>query len=90
MEASVKPRLRIMAEVHPEGNPHSSFYPQISDSSFNLILQASPNLEVLEGEIRQRIPEVEVFPVYHKRNGKHIVFQFRGTSSKNISLRKYL
>jgi hypothetical protein len=27
-KASVRPRLRIMAEVHSEGNPHSSFYPE--------------------------------------------------------------
>ena len=24
-KASMRPRLRIMAEVHPEGNPHSGF-----------------------------------------------------------------
>jgi len=36
--ASVRPRLRIMAEVHAEGNPHGKFYPEITEGSFNLIL----------------------------------------------------
>jgi len=88
-KASVKPRLRIMAEVHSEGNPHSSFYPQISDGSFNLILQASPNASALRRDLPQKIPEVEVFSIYHKRNGEHIVFQFPAMS-RNISLGKYL
>ncbi len=87
-KASVKPRLRIMAEVHSEGNPHSSFYPEISDGSFNLILQASPNASALKRNLPQRIPEIEVFSIHHKRNGEHIVFQFRGVPG-NRSLGKY-
>jgi len=88
-KASVRPRLRIMAEVHSEGNPHSSFYPQISDGSFNLILQASPNASALRRDLPQEIPEVEAFSIFHKRNGEHIVFQFPAMS-RNISLGKYL
>jgi len=76
-KASVRPRLRIMAEVHPEGNPHSKFYPKITEGSFNLILQSSPEAKELEKEILTSIPEIEVFPIFHKRNGEHIVFQFR-------------
>lgn len=75
--ASVRPRLRIMAEVHPEGNPHSKFYPEITEGSFNLILQASPEVKKLEKEVSTHIPEIEVFSIFHKRNGVHIVFQFR-------------
>ena len=75
--ASVKPRLRIMAEVHPEGNPHSTFYPEITEGGFNLILQSSPNIREAEKEITTQIPEIEVFPILHKRNGEHFVFQFR-------------
>jgi len=75
--ASVRPRLRIMAEVHPEGNPHSAFYPEISESSFNLILQASPSIKQLEKELCSEIADLEVFSVHHKRNGEHIVFQYR-------------
>jgi hypothetical protein len=75
--ASVKPRLRIMAEVHPEGNPHSSFYPEILEGSFALILQASQSTKGLERKLCLEIPEIEVFSVHHKRNGEHIVFQFK-------------
>jgi len=75
--ASVRPRLRIMAEVHSEGNPHSKFYPEITENSFNLILQSTPQVKELEKELSTRIPEIEVFPIFHKRNGKHIVFQYR-------------
>ena len=75
--ASVKPRLRIMAEVHPEGNPHSKFYPEITEGSFNLILQSSPEVKELEKELSAHIPEIEVFSIFHKRNGEHIVFQYR-------------
>ena len=75
--ASIRPRLRIMAEVHSEGNPHSKFYPEITEGSFNLIFQSSPQVKELEREISTHIPEIDVFSIFHKRNGKHIVFQFR-------------
>ena len=75
--ASVRPRLRIMAEVHPEGNPHSKFYPEITEGSFNLILQSSPEAKKLEKEVSTHIPEIEVFSIFHKRNGEHIVLQYR-------------
>ena len=84
--ASVKPRLRIMAEVHPEGNPHSSFYPEITEGSFNLILQSSSQVDEIKGEIRTQIPEIDVFSIYHKRNGEHIVFQL----GKEKHLTRYL
>jgi hypothetical protein len=76
-KASVKPRLRIMAEVHPEGNPHSNNYPEITNGSFNLILQSSPEVNELEKEISRQVPEIEVFSIFHKRNGEHRVFQFK-------------
>jgi len=59
-KASVKPRLRIMAEVHSEGNPHSSHY-DIPEGSFNLILHASS----VSGDLEARICKVldcEIFP----------------------------
>jgi len=76
-KASVRPRLRIMAEVHPEGNPHSKFYPKITEGSFNLILQSSPEMKELDREISAMVPEVEAFSIFHKRNGEHRVFQFK-------------
>jgi len=84
--ASVRPRLRIMAEVHPEGNPHSTFYPEITQGSFNLILQASADVKKIEKELFAQIPEIEIFSVHHKRNGEHRVFQFR----KGTRLSKFL
>ena len=76
-KASVRPRLRIMAEVHSEGNPHSSFYPEISEGSFNLILQATPSVKSLEKELCSKTPQIKVFSIHHKRNGEHIVFEFK-------------
>ena len=84
--ASIRPRLRIMAEVHPEGNPHSKFYPEIMEGSFNLILQSSPEARELEKELSVHIPEVEVFSIFHKRNGEHTVFQY----SKEKRLTQFL
>jgi len=75
-KASVRPRLRIMAEVHPEGNPHGASYPEITEGSFNLILQSSPEVKELEKELSTHVPEIEVFSIFHKRNGEHRVFQF--------------
>ena len=75
-KASIRPRLRIMAEVHPEGNPHSIFYPQISAKSANLIISASSIDEEFINEVSRRIPDISVFTVNHKRNGEHIVFQY--------------
>jgi len=85
-KASVRPRLRIMAEVHPEGNPHSKFYPEITEGSFNLILQSSLEVKELQKELSSNIPEIETFSIFHKRNGEHTVFQFK----KGRSLTKYL
>jgi len=76
-KASVRPRLRIMAEVHPEGNPHSKFYPEIVEGSFNLIVQLSQEAKKLEDELTTEVPEIEVFSILHKRNGEHRVFQFK-------------
>lgn len=74
-KASVRPRLRIMAEVHSEGNPHSSFYPEILESSFNLIIHKSLFMSELEERLTYEVPQLCVFAIQHKRNGEHIVFQ---------------
>jgi hypothetical protein len=75
-----------MAEVHPEGNPHSNHYPEITNGSFNLILQSSPEIKELEKELSRQIPEIEIFSILHKRNGEHRVFQFK----KGTRLTKFL
>jgi hypothetical protein len=76
-KASVKPRLRIMAEVDPHGNPHGEFYPEITPGSFNLILQASSETKETEKELSALLPRIEIFSIRHKRNGEHRVFQLR-------------
>jgi hypothetical protein len=75
-KASVRPRLRIMAEVHSEGNPHSSFYPEVSERSLNFIVGAPAYKKEVAEAISQKIPEIEEFTIQHKRNGEHVVFQF--------------
>ncbi len=76
-KASVRPRLRIMAEVHSEGNPHSSVYHQICEGSFNLIIHEALFTKELEEKLCSEVPEVEQLVIKHKRNGEHIVFQFK-------------
>lgn len=76
-KASVRPRLRIMAEVHAEGNPHSSHYPEISERSVNLIIQTSAFDEKIKEFISKKVSNIQAFKIQHKRNGEHVVFQFR-------------
>jgi len=76
-KASIKPRLRIMAEVEPEGNPHSKHYPEIVEKTINLILPrrlTSPDLLV---EISQEVPDLKSTTIKHKRNGEYTVFQYQ-------------
>lgn len=77
--ASVRPRLRIMAEVHSQGNPHnSSFYPKIVEQSLNLILKISDQeRENVEKIILKKVPEIKIFVINHKRNGEHVVLQYQ-------------
>lgn len=77
--ASVRPRLRIMAEVHSEGNPHSHFYPKILENSLNLILEESTYDEEVERLINKEVASVRMFIIQHKRNGRHVVFSLDQT-----------
>lgn len=74
-KASVRPRLRIMAEVHSDGNPHGSAY-EIPNSTFNLIIPE----RLFNTEFRDRIlrinRKVNQSEIHHKRNGLHFVFSF--------------
>ena len=76
-KASIKPRLRIMAEVNPEGNPHSNHYPQIADKTVNLILPERLFLESLERYLLSKALDLEKVIIRHKRNGEYVVFQYR-------------
>lgn len=76
-KASIKPRLRIMAEVNPEGNPHSQHYPQIKERTINLIVSERLFTAELQNLLLSNLPELTQFTLQHKRNGKYIVFQFK-------------
>lgn len=76
-KASIRPRLRIMAEVHTEGNPHSSCYPQIKEKSVNLIFQSFQGQDEIIEKISKRIKEINIFEIQHRRNGEHIVASMR-------------
>ena len=90
--ASIKPRFRIMAEVHSEGNPHSSHYPQIIPNTFNLILNLSLYSETLKEEVLKMIPELKVLKMKHLRNGEFVVFQYnlKPEHSKQMGIKEYL
>ncbi|NQS97005.1 MAG: hypothetical protein HQ591_00980 [candidate division Zixibacteria bacterium] len=74
-KASVKPRLRLMAEVHPEGNPHSRFYPEIPARSVNFIFPES-DFSFLQKEAQINLKNLKQTIITHKRNGKYIVLQY--------------
>ena len=73
-KASVKPRIRLMAEVHREGNPHSAVYPEIASGTFNFIVSDKHENEV-GVFFEEKEADLEKFKITHKRNGKYMVFQ---------------
>jgi hypothetical protein len=75
-QASIRPRFRIMAEVHTEGNPHSHFYPEILERSLNFIIEASICENEIVEKISKNVPDIHIFTIRHKRNADHVVFQF--------------
>lgn len=76
-KASIKPRLRIMAEVNPEGNPHSQHYPQIGEQTVNFILPQKQVSEDIAASLLKQSLGLKQLTIQHKRNGRYIVFQFR-------------
>ncbi|MDP2918865.1 MAG: hypothetical protein Q8O43_01425 [Dehalococcoidia bacterium] len=75
--ASIKPRLRIMAEVNPEGNPHSRHYPEIKENTVNFILPERLYTQELGSYLRERVPGLNESRIQHKRNGKYAVFYYK-------------
>lgn len=76
-KASIKPRLRIMVEVNPEGNPHSQHYPQIKEKTINFILPEKLCTVELQTRLLGSVPELTQFTLQHKRNGKYAVFGYK-------------
>jgi len=69
-KASIKPRLRIMAEVKKEGNPHWNAY-GIPSKTFNLIVKAE------EAKDLSFETDTEIMTIDHKNNGKFVVFSYK-------------
>ncbi len=76
-KASIKPRLRIMAEVSHEGKPHSQHYPEISEQTVNFILPQKLLTEDLTTHLANHMAGLKQLTIQHKRNGKYVVFQFK-------------
>jgi len=75
--ASIKPRLRLMAEVNPEGNPHNpQHYPEIQDGSINLLLPQHLMSQELAQYTKNKNTKLNFLTLQHKRNGKYAVIQF--------------
>ncbi|WMT50192.1 MAG: hypothetical protein RE472_04275 [Thermoplasmatales archaeon] len=74
-KASVKPRLRIMAEVHSDGNPHGNSY-DIPERTFNLIVPQYLFSAELKDKILGANRNLNILEIHHKRNGTHFVFSF--------------
>jgi hypothetical protein len=52
-------------------------YPEVSERSLNFIVGTPAYKKELAEAIFQKIPEIEEFTIRHRRNGEHVVFQFR-------------
>jgi len=50
------------------------------------IVQSIAETKQLKDEIRRHVPNIKVFSIFHKRNGEHIVFQYK----KGKPLTEYL
>ncbi len=75
-KASVRPRLRIMAEVHTDGNPHGNSY-EIPEQTFNLIIPEHLFSDELKDMVLRLSRNMSQIEVHHKRNGIHYVFSFQ-------------
>lgn len=82
--ASIKPRLRIMSEIHAEGNPHS--YPKIGARSVNLILKPPHERADFEEEMEWIANQCEADSVELIRTGQSLQLQL-DASRVNVELK---
>lgn len=97
--ASIKPRLRLMAEVHKDGKLHS--YPEMKPRTVNLVIKRERGFDEtwLQNEFAKEGFRTEIvvddgttflvlregrskirlryFVILHKRNGEHLVLQYK-------------
>ncbi|WP_456398667.1 hypothetical protein [Palaeococcus sp. (in: euryarchaeotes)] len=74
--ASIKPRLRIMAEATKEGNPHWREY-GIPEKTFNLIIKADGEAKIVEDIIKKREMRIQKHKIKHRNDGEFLVFSYR-------------
>lgn len=76
--ASIKPRLRIMSEIHTEGNPHT--YPKICPRSVNLIFKLPESEAQTKSEAQSQVEELVM--KYFRQEGVQVSnkIQINGTS----------
>jgi len=77
--ASVRPRLRIMSEVHRDGNPHT--YSEIRNKTINLIVSEEIWSDAWHRCIEKELPatcgmKINIGHILHNRNGKHHFISF--------------
>ena len=73
--ASIKPRFRIMAEPHSEGNPHR--YPEIKPRTVNLILKI-PSTNI-ERWLKEEFASIGLKPyISHKNKVIRLELNFKG------------
>ncbi len=69
--ASIRPRLRIMAEIKTEGNPHSRNY-EIPDNSINLIIKNDESFPQIKNQLNSFDKKI----ITHSFNGEFVVFSY--------------
>ncbi|WP_145973218.1 hypothetical protein [Thermococcus barophilus] len=75
-KASIKPRLRIMAEAKNEGNPHWEKY-NIPSKTLNLIIKADNESKTVRNIIEERELPIEIFTIAHQNDGEFLVFSYK-------------
>ncbi|AHF81287.1 hypothetical protein [Thermococcus paralvinellae] len=75
-KASIKPRLRIMAEAKNEGNPHWEKY-NIPSRTLNLVIKADSESKITREIIEESKLPIKIFTINHQNDGEFLVFSYR-------------
>ena len=74
--ASIKPRLRIMAEAKIEGNPHWEKY-NVPPATLNLIVKKDDESKIAKKIIEESELPVDIFTIQHQKDGDFLVFSYK-------------
>ncbi len=75
-EASIKPRLRIMAEAKKEGNPHWNNY-NIPSRTLNLIVKYDNESKIVKEIVEDSNLPINTLTVKHQNDGEFLVFSYK-------------